>query len=127
MENAIEHKDIVLGAFLGIQGAFDITSLDIIKQAAERHDIEPVILINGKIPSHCVRGLTNSPVHSPKVVRTNLSINPNKMVSIPFTRKKEIQGLKKPILFNKTIQLSSEVKYLRITLNKGLTWEKTAG
>jgi hypothetical protein len=27
------------------------------------------VLINGKIPSHCVRGLTNSPEHSPKVVR----------------------------------------------------------
>jgi hypothetical protein len=56
--------------------------------------------------------------------RTNLSINPNRMVVIPFTRKRTIKGRKEPILFNKMIQLSSEVKYLGITLDKGLTWEK---
>jgi hypothetical protein len=49
--------------------------------------------------------------------RTKLSINPNKTVVIPFTRKRTIQGLKEPILFNKMIQLSSEVKYLGITLD----------
>jgi hypothetical protein len=47
--------------------------------------------------------------------RTNLSINPNKKVIRPFTRKREIKGLKEPVLFNKTIQLSNEVKYLAIT------------
>jgi hypothetical protein len=36
-------------------------------------------------------------------------------------------GLKTPILFNKMIQLSSEVKYLGITLDKGLTWKNTTG
>jgi hypothetical protein len=35
--------------------------------------------------------------------RTNLSINPNKTVIIPFTRKKDIRGLMKPTLFNNTI------------------------
>jgi hypothetical protein len=38
-----------------------------------------------------------------------------------------IKGLKKPVLFSKTIQLTYEVKYLGITLDKGLTWKKTAG
>jgi hypothetical protein len=52
--------------------------------------------------------------------KTNLSINPTKTVIIPFTRKREIKGLKEPILFNKTIQLSSEVTYLGVTLDKGL-------
>jgi hypothetical protein len=33
------------------------------------------------------------------------------MVIITFTRKRNIEGLKEPILFNKMIQLSSEVKY----------------
>jgi hypothetical protein len=41
IENATEHKDIALGAFPDIEGAFDRTSFDIIKQAAERHGIEP--------------------------------------------------------------------------------------
>jgi hypothetical protein len=37
IEYATEHKDIALGAFLDIEGAFDRTSLDTIKQAAESH------------------------------------------------------------------------------------------
>jgi hypothetical protein len=56
--------------------------------------------------------------------RTKLSVNPCKTVIIPFTRKRTIKGLKEPILFNKMIQLSSEVKYLGITLDKVLTWKK---
>jgi hypothetical protein len=43
IENAIEHRDIALGAFLDIEGAFYRTSFDIIKQAAERHGIDPTI------------------------------------------------------------------------------------
>jgi hypothetical protein len=42
-ENAIEHKDIALGAFLDIEGVFNRTSFDTIKQAAERHGIEATI------------------------------------------------------------------------------------
>jgi hypothetical protein len=53
--------------------------------------------------------------------RTKLSINPKKMVVIPFTRKRNIKGPKEPILFNKRIQLPSEVRYLGITIYKGLT------
>jgi hypothetical protein len=39
--NAIEHKDLALGAFLDIEEALDGTSFDTIKQDAQRHDIEP--------------------------------------------------------------------------------------
>jgi hypothetical protein len=46
------------------------------------------------------------------------------MVIIPFTMKRNIKGLKEPILFSKMIQLSGEVKYLGIKLDKGLTWKK---
>jgi hypothetical protein len=46
------------------------------------------------------------------------------MVLIPFTRKRNIKGLTEPILFSKRIQLSSEVKFLGIILDKGLTWKK---
>jgi hypothetical protein len=55
---------------------------------------------------------------------TKLSINPNKTVVIPFTRKRNIKGLREPTLFGKRIQLLSEVKYLGVTLGKGLTWKK---
>jgi hypothetical protein len=43
MESANEYKDIALGAFLDIEGAFDRTSFDMIKQAAGKHGIEPAI------------------------------------------------------------------------------------
>jgi hypothetical protein len=39
----LEHKDIAFGAFLDTDGAFDVLSFDTIKQAAERHSIEPAI------------------------------------------------------------------------------------
>jgi hypothetical protein len=42
-ETATEYKDIALGAFLDIEGAFDRTSFDTIKQAAERYYIEPAV------------------------------------------------------------------------------------
>jgi hypothetical protein len=160
IENAIEHKDIALGAFLDIKGAFDRTSFDTIKQAAERHGIEPAIcrwscamlesrnisagetlgmstvrdcpqggvlspllwslvvddliwglnsngyytvgytdyiaiLINGKFP-HTVSEILQTILHTVQqwCQRTNLSINPNKTVIIPFTWKRNIKGLK---------------------------------
>jgi hypothetical protein len=43
IEYTIEHKDIALGAFFDVEGAFDRISFDTIKQAAERHGIEPAI------------------------------------------------------------------------------------
>jgi hypothetical protein len=43
IENAIENRDITLGAFLDTEGAFDRTSFDIIQQAAERHGTDPTI------------------------------------------------------------------------------------
>jgi hypothetical protein len=43
IENAIQYKDIGLGAFLDIEGGFDRTSFDTIIQAAGRHGIESPI------------------------------------------------------------------------------------
>jgi hypothetical protein len=42
-KNAIEYKDIAVGAFLDIEGAFDRNSFDMIDQAARNHGIEPTI------------------------------------------------------------------------------------
>jgi hypothetical protein len=41
------------------------------------------------------------------------------MAVVPFTRK----SLKETTLTGTTIQLSAEVKYLGITMDKGLTWK----
>jgi hypothetical protein len=43
IENAIQYKEIALGAFLDIEGAFDRTSFNTIIQAARRHGIEPAL------------------------------------------------------------------------------------
>jgi hypothetical protein len=85
------------------------------------------ILINGKYP-HTVSEVLQTALCTVQkwYEKTNLSINPNKMVIIPFTRKKEKKGLKESFLLSKTIQLSSEVKYLGITLEKGLTWKNSS-
>jgi hypothetical protein len=41
--NVIKHKEIALGAFLEIEGAFDRTSIGAIVKAANRHGVEPTI------------------------------------------------------------------------------------
>jgi hypothetical protein len=161
-EYAIDHKDIALGAFPDIEEAFDRTSFDIIKQAAERHGIEPAIcrwicamlenrnvsatlagetlrasaargcpqggvlspllwslvvddlvwelnsngyhtvgyaddiaiLINGKF-SHTVSEVLQAALCTVQKwwEKTKLSINPNKTVITPFTRRRELKGL----------------------------------
>jgi hypothetical protein len=57
IENAIEHRDIAFGAFLDIEGAFDITSFDTIKKAAVRHGIDPAICrwISAMLESRYIR------------------------------------------------------------------------
>jgi hypothetical protein len=54
---------------------------------------------------------------------TQLSINPQKMVVVPFTRNRDLRGLKEPTLSGYKLHLATEVKYLRLTLDKGLTWK----
>jgi hypothetical protein len=83
------------------------------------------ILINGKFPQ-TVSEVLQTALHTVQqwCERSKLSINPNKTVVILFTRRRNIKGLKEPILFGEKIQLSSEVKYIGITLDKGLTWKK---
>jgi beta-phosphoglucomutase-like phosphatase (HAD superfamily) len=43
IKNASQQKDIALGALLDIEGAFERTSFEAIKQAAERHGIESTV------------------------------------------------------------------------------------
>jgi hypothetical protein len=80
------------------------------------------ILINGNFP-YTVSEVLQTALCTVQKWRekTSLSIDPNKTVIIPFTRKRELKGLKEPTLFKKRIQPSSEVKYLGIILDKGLT------
>jgi len=53
--------------------------------------------------------------------RTQLSINPQKTVIVLFTRKRDLRGLKEPTLTGHKVQLITDIKYLRLTFDKGLT------
>jgi hypothetical protein len=44
--------------------------------------------------------------------RTQLSVNAQKTVIVPFTWKRDLKGLKEPTLSGHTLQLTNEVKYL---------------
>jgi len=55
--------------------------------------------------------------------RTRLSVIPQKMLTFPLTRKRDLRGLKEPTLSGQKLQLSTEVRYLRLVLDKGLTWK----
>jgi hypothetical protein len=53
--------------------------------------------------------------------RTQLNINPQEMVIVLFTRKRDLRGLKKLTLSGHKFQLITDIKYLGLTLYKGLT------
>jgi hypothetical protein len=55
--------------------------------------------------------------------RTQLFVNPQEMVIVPFIRKRDLRGLKESTISGNKLQLTSEVKYLGPILDKGLTWK----
>ena len=52
--------------------------------------------------------------------RAQLSINSQKMVITPFIWKRDLMCLKEPTLSGHTLQLTTEVLYLGLILDKGL-------
>jgi ribonuclease HI len=84
-----------------------------------------VILVNGKFPG-TVSEIMNEALR--KVERwcncNQLSINPSKTIVIPFTRKKTLPRIQQIKLYGRVLELSSEVKYLGVTLDKKLNWKK---
>lgn len=54
--------------------------------------------------------------------REEMSINPQKMVIVPFTKKRKLNGLRPPTLKGETVPFAREAKYLGVTLDKTLNW-----
>jgi hypothetical protein len=80
------------------------------------------ILIHGKLPNTVSELLQEAlSMVQQWCDRTQLSINLQKMVIVPFTRKRDLRGLKEPTLSRHTLQLTTKVKYLGLILDKGLT------
>ena len=49
--------------------------------------------------------------------------NPQKMVIVPFNQKRDLSSLKGTTHSGYTLQLTTDVKYLGLILDKGLTWK----
>jgi hypothetical protein len=55
--------------------------------------------------------------------RKQLSINLQNMVIVSFPQKRDLRGLKEPTLSGHTLQLTTEVKYLGLILDRASTWK----
>jgi ribonuclease HI len=82
-----------------------------------------VIRVTGKFPKTVKEIMQNAF----KIVEkwcgsTGLSINPNKTTVVPFTRQRKNTNLDPLVIFGSSVAYSSQVKYLGVTLDTGLTW-----
>lgn len=84
-----------------------------------------VVLIRGKFPS-VVTDVMQSSLHRIEewCSRVNLKVNPEKTVLIPFTKQTNLRSMKSPSFFGEKLVFSDQVKYLGITLDPKLTWNK---
>ena len=57
-------------------------------------------------------------------IQVSLSINPEKVKLVIFSKKRNRLGYRDPVLFGKTIKPSNEVKYLGVVLDQRLNWNK---
>ena len=81
------------------------------------------IIIRGKFPSTVSEVLQNALKRLENWSnRTKLSVNPNKTTIVSFTRLRNKGPITEPFLFGSRIQLT-QVKYLGLILDKGLTWK----
>jgi hypothetical protein len=82
------------------------------------------ILVSGRFP-YTVSELLQEALSMVQqwLIELSLSINPQKMVIVPFTRKRDLRGLKESTCSGHKLQLTTEVKYLGLTLDKRLTWK----
>jgi hypothetical protein len=57
-------------------------------------------------------------------LKEKLQVNPSKTALIPFTDKKNLEGLRLPTFFNERLKIAGEVKYLGLTLDRRLKWNQ---
>jgi hypothetical protein len=57
-------------------------------------------------------------------LKEKLQVNPSKTALIPFTDKKNLEGLRLPTFFTERLKIAGEVKYLGLTPDRRLTWNQ---
>jgi len=78
---------------------------------------DTTILISRKFPQHHLRAFQETVrMVQQWCNRTQPSINPQKMRIVPFTKKRDLMGLKEPTLSGHTLHLTTKVKYLGLIL-----------
>ncbi|RVE41603.1 hypothetical protein evm_013751 [Chilo suppressalis] len=190
IEDSLRRKELCLGTFIDIEGAFDKTSFASIVDALGKHGVDETIIywVSNMLRNRLIRlqddnhlralatkGCPQGGVLSPllwnvvvndlitklnnlhyhtvgyaddlaiiipgkfastacdvmrgamKVVEKwcddyGLKVNPVKTELVMFTNKRSLGDYRLPKLFNTTLRLSNEVKYLGITLDSKLNW-----
>jgi hypothetical protein len=191
LEKSLKHKELALGAFLDIEGAFDNTSFNAMVGAAKGRGLEETCCrwirsmlesrlvhafltgssLTARVVGGCPQGGVLSPLlwnlvvlelladlnnqglcamgfaddiviiaqgkftHTVREVmqaalnevfkwttKEGLSISPQRTVVVPFTNKRNIEGLGPLLLLGKQLQLMGGVKYLGVFFDSKLNW-----
>jgi hypothetical protein len=87
-----------------------------------KHDI--AILVSGKIFVYCLRASTESYEYGTSVVlKDSVVYKPTKDGHSSIHKEERFKGLKEPTLSGHKLHLATEVEYVGLTLDKGLTWK----
>jgi hypothetical protein len=84
-----------------------------------------VIIVQGKF-AHTVRELLQATldVVDNWTIKEGPGIRPHKTAIVPFTNRRRLEGLGPLLLNGKRLQMLDEVKYLGVTLDSKLSWNK---
>jgi hypothetical protein len=84
-----------------------------------------VIIVQGKF-AHTVREIMQNALNVVVkwAVKEGLNISPHKTATVPFTNRKKIEGLGPLKLHGKDLKMLDSVKYLGLTLDSRLNWNK---
>ena len=84
-----------------------------------------VIIVQGKF-AHAVREIMQEALNVivKWAVKEGLKISPHKTAIVPFTNKRNTEGLGPLILYGKELPMLNEVKYLGVILDSKLNWNQ---
>ncbi|GJQ78554.1 hypothetical protein Trydic_g11665 [Trypoxylus dichotomus] len=144
-QKALDEGETAVCIFLDISGAFGNTLHEAVRQALEKKEVSPqrqlrltafgahcigyaddiAIIAKGKFEKILCELIQMSLRITNEWCRAvELSINSSKTTFVPFTRKRKISIMKDIRLGGTLIECKSELKYLGITLEKKLLWNR---